>query len=82
MKNLSRRIATVTPSITVALILFTVGLTGLLAFRAFDASRAKRQFAERTLRDYASFAAYHLKTASINRISGRTCESSIPFCAR
>ena len=42
----------------------------MLAYRAFDASRAQRQVAERTLRDYASFAAYQLKNATINRISG------------
>ncbi len=71
MKNLSRRIAAVTPSITVALILFTVGLTGLLAYRAFDASRAQRRLTERTLRDYAGFAAFQLKTASINLIMNR-----------
>lgn len=71
MKNLSRRIAAVTPSITVALILFTVGLTGLLAYRAFEASRAQRRVTEQTLRDYAGFAAFQLKNAMIARISGQ-----------
>lgn len=71
MKNWSRRVAALTPSITVALILFTVGLTGLLAYRAFDASRAQRRLTERTLRDYAGFAAFQLKTATISALSGR-----------
>jgi signal transduction histidine kinase len=71
VKKLSKRIAAVTPSITVALILFAVALTGLLAYRAFEASRAQRQLTERTLRDYAGFAAFQLKNAAISRISGQ-----------
>ena len=71
MKNLTRRVAALTSSFTVALILFTVGLTGMLAYRAFDASRAQRQLTERTLRDYAGFAAFQLKTATISTLSGR-----------
>jgi signal transduction histidine kinase len=71
VKNWSRRVAALAPSITVALILFTVGLTGLLAYRAFDASRAQRQLTERTLRDYAGFAAFQLKTATISTLSSR-----------
>ena len=43
MKKLSQRVAALTPSITVGLVLFAVGLTALLAYRAFDASRAQRQ---------------------------------------
>ena len=58
-------------SITVALILFTVGLTGLLAYRAFDASRSQRMATENTLRDYAGFAAFQLKTMVFSRISGQ-----------
>ena len=69
MKNLSRRFAALTPPITVALILFTVGLTALLAYRAFDASRAQRRLTENTLRDYAGFAAFQLKNATIARIN-------------
>jgi signal transduction histidine kinase len=67
VKKLSRRIARVAPSITVALILFTVGLTALLAFRAFEASRAQRRVTEQTLRDYAGFAAFQLTNATIAR---------------
>jgi signal transduction histidine kinase len=69
VKNFSRRVAALTPSITVALILFTVALTGLLAYRAFDASRAQQRATEGTLRDYAGFAAFQLKNSVINRIS-------------
>ena len=71
MKQSLRRVAAFAPSITVALVLFTVGLTGLLAYRAFDASRAQRQLTERTLRDYAGFAAFQLKIATINGMMGR-----------
>ena len=71
MKNWSRRIAALTPSITVALILFAVGLTGLLAYRAFDASRAQRRVSEQTLRDYAGFAAFQLKNAAMPRVTGQ-----------
>jgi signal transduction histidine kinase len=71
VKNFSRRAAAFASSTTLVLILFTVGLTGLLAYRAFDASRAQRQATENTLRDYAGFAAFQLKTAVINRINGQ-----------
>jgi signal transduction histidine kinase len=67
VKNFSRRVAALTPSITAALVLFTVGLTGLLAYRALDASRAQRRLVERTLRDYAGFAAFQLKNATYGR---------------
>lgn len=71
MKKLSQRVAALTPSLTVGLILFAVGLTGLLAYRAFDASRAHRQMTEQTLREYAGFAAFQLKNATINRMTGQ-----------
>ena len=71
MKKLSQRVAAHTPSITVGLILFAVALTALLAYRAFDASRAQRQLTEHTLREYAGFAAFQLKHATIGRISGQ-----------
>ncbi|HEX6643493.1 MAG TPA: HAMP domain-containing sensor histidine kinase [Gemmatimonadales bacterium] len=64
MKKLSTRIAALAPSITAALILFAVGLTALLAYRAVDASRAQQQMTERTLREYAGFAAYQLRNAA------------------
>ena len=71
MKKLSQRVPALTPSITVGLILFAVGLTGLLAYRAFDASRAQRQMSEQTLREYAGFAAFQLKNATIIRVMGQ-----------
>jgi signal transduction histidine kinase len=71
MKKLSQRVAALTPSITVALILFTVGLTALLAYRAFDASRAQQRLTEQTLRDYAGFAAFQLKLATFARIAAQ-----------
>ena len=52
VKKLSQRMAALTPSITVGLILFAVGLTALLAYSAFDASRAQQQTIEHTLREY------------------------------
>jgi signal transduction histidine kinase len=70
VKNLSRRIAAIAPSLTVALILFTVGLTGLLAYRAFDASRGQERLIERTMSDYSGIAASQMKNAVMSRISG------------
>jgi signal transduction histidine kinase len=71
VKNFSRRIAALTPPITVGLILFAIGLTALLAYRALDASRAQRQMTEQTLREYAGFAAFQLKNATSVRIAGQ-----------
>ncbi len=71
VKKLSQRVATLTPSITVGLILFAIGLTALLAYRAFDASRAQRQMSEQTLREYAGFAAFQLKNATMVRVTGQ-----------
>lgn len=64
MKKLLQRVAGLTPSITAGLILFAVGLTALLAYRAFDASRAQEQVVEHTLQDYAGFAAFQIKNAA------------------
>ena len=71
VKKLSQRVAALTPSITAGLILFAVGLTALLAYRAFDASRAQQQMTERTLREYAGFAAYQLKNSAGARMMGQ-----------
>jgi signal transduction histidine kinase len=76
VKKLSQRVAGATPSITVGLILFAVGLTALLAYRAFDASRAQQQMTEHTLRDYAGFAAFQLKNATMARITGQHRQAS------
>ena len=72
MKKLSQRVAAVTPSITVGLILFTVGLTAFLAYRAFEASRAQKQVIENTLRDYAGFAAFQLTNMTMSGVTGRS----------
>lgn len=72
MKKLSNRVAGLAPSITAGLILFTVALMGLLAYRAFDASRAQQQTIEHTLQDYAGFAAFQLKNATMNRLNGQS----------
>ena len=71
VKKLSQRVARLTPSITAGLIFFAVGLTALLAYRAFDASRTQQQLTEHTLRDYAGFAAFQLKNATIARMMGQ-----------
>src|SRR6478672_7361984 len=71
VKKLSQRVAALTPSITAGLILLAVGLTALLAYRAFDASRAQRRLSEGTLREYAGFAAFQLKNATVNRLTGQ-----------
>jgi signal transduction histidine kinase len=72
VNRLSQRVARLTPSITAGLIFLAVGLTGLLAYRAFDASRAQKHAVENTLRDYAGFAAFQLKIATINRVMGQS----------
>jgi signal transduction histidine kinase len=71
LRQLSQRLSAVAPSITVGLILFCVALTALLGYRAFEASRAQRELAENTLRDYASFAAFQLKYTASSRIAGQ-----------
>ncbi|HEU4564877.1 MAG TPA: histidine kinase dimerization/phospho-acceptor domain-containing protein, partial [Gemmatimonadaceae bacterium] len=42
----------------VAILLLTVALAGFLAYEAWDAARSHRATAERTIRDYANFAAW------------------------
>lgn len=71
VKKFSERVAALAPTITAGLILFAVGLTALLAYRAYDASRAQQQATEGTLREYAGFAAFQLKNAVIARIAGQ-----------
>jgi signal transduction histidine kinase len=71
VKKWSQRVVGLTPSITAGLILFAVALTALLAYRAFDASRAQQQVVEHTMRDYAGFAAFQLKNAMTFRIQAQ-----------
>ena len=75
MKKLSQRVAALTPSITVGLIFFAAGLTALLAYRAYEASRAQQQTTERTLLEYAGFAAFQLKNATLARVTGQHRQS-------
>ena len=75
MKKLSHRVASLTPSITVGLILFAAGLTAWLAYRAFEASRAQQETSEFTLREYAAFAAFQLKNATLARVGGQHRQS-------
>jgi signal transduction histidine kinase len=79
VRNLSQRVARLTPSINSALVLFAVGLTALLAYRAFDASRAQRQVVEYTLRDYAGFAAFQLKNATSLRFAVQHRQAAEPI---
>jgi signal transduction histidine kinase len=71
VKKWSQRVAGLTSSITAGLIFFAVALTALLAYRAFDASRAQQQLITNTLRDYAGFAAFQIKNATFSRIGGQ-----------
>lgn len=61
----------ITPSIMIGLVCLAVGLTGLLAYRAVEASRAQHELTERTLREYAGFAAFQLKGAAMARMMGQ-----------
>src|SRR5919202_78524 len=45
-------------ALAVGLLLLALGLTAVLAYQAQVAARSHRRTAERTLRDYASFAAW------------------------
>lgn len=71
MKKWLQRVITLTASITVGLVCFAVALTAMLAYRAFEASRAHRQISEQTLREYAGFAAFQLTNATTARIIGQ-----------
>lgn len=55
----------------IGLVCFAVGLTALLAYRAVEASRAQHELTERTLREYAGFAAFQLKSATMARMMGQ-----------
>lgn len=78
MKHLSPRARALTSSITAGLVVFAVALTALLAYRAFEASRSQQLLTERTLRDYAGFAAFQLKSATIARMTSRNFQALDP----
>ena len=71
MNKWSQRAAGLTSSITAGLIFIAVALTALLAYRAFEASRAQKATVENTLRDYAGFAAFQVKNFTYGRIAGQ-----------
>ena len=56
------------PQLNLLLLLSAVALTGVLAYRAHVAARGHRETAEQTLREYAAFAAFQLKNATLNRL--------------
>src|SRR5437016_1745675 len=49
---------------TVAILLLTVGLAGVLTYEAWDSARSHRATAEGALRDYASFAAWEFSLSA------------------
>jgi signal transduction histidine kinase len=63
--------ARLAPRLNLLLLLSAVGLTGVLGvltYRAHQAARAQRATAEQTLREYAAFAAFQLKNATLGRM--------------
>lgn len=67
----SRMLARVAPWANVGLLLLAVTVTALLAYRAHQAASAHRSTAEQTLREYAAFAAFQLKNATVNVVSSQ-----------
>lgn len=61
----SRTLARVAPWANVGLLLLAVIVTALLAWRAHQAASAHRSVAEQTLREYAAFAAFEIKNATL-----------------
>ena len=61
----STTLARVAPWANVGLLLLAVIVTALLAYRAHQAASAHRSTAEQTLREYAAFAAFQLKNATL-----------------
>ena len=56
------------PQLNLLLLLSAVALTGMLAYRAHQAARGHRATAEQTLREYAAFAAFQVKSATFTRM--------------
>ena len=70
MPRLPKRstLARVAPWANAGLLLLAVIVTALLAFRAHQAATAHRSTAEQTLREYAAFAAFELKNATLGQL--------------
>ncbi|HVE80028.1 MAG TPA: HAMP domain-containing sensor histidine kinase [Gemmatimonadaceae bacterium] len=69
-------------TITVALLALAVVLTAVLAYQAQDAARSHRRVAERTLRDYASFASWQFEQHARMRLLTTMVSSFIERVAR
>lgn len=54
-----------------AILLLAVALAGVLTYEAWDAARSHRATAERTLRDYASFAAWEFSVSAKEHLTRR-----------
>ena len=67
----SPTLARVAPWANVALLLLAVIVTALLAWRAHEAASAHRSTAEQTLREYAAFAAFELRNATLSAVNGQ-----------
>jgi signal transduction histidine kinase len=65
----SKTLARVAPWANVGLLLLAVVVTALLAYRAHQAASAHRSTAEQALREYAAFAAFELKNATLNTVN-------------
>jgi signal transduction histidine kinase len=64
-------LARVAPWANVGLLLLAVIVTALLAWRAHQAASAHRSTAEQALREYAAFAAFELRNATLNALNGQ-----------
>ena len=62
------RLSRLGPQLNLVLLLSAVALTAVLAWRAHQAALGHRANAEQTLREYAAFAAFQLKNATLNRM--------------
>ena len=67
----SSMLARLAPWANVGLLLLAVIVTALLAWSAHEAASAHRTTAEQTLREYAAFASFELRNASLSAVSGQ-----------
>lgn len=69
-------------TLVVALLVPTLILTGVLAHQAYDAARSHRAVAERTLHDYAAFAAWELSSALRRDLQAKVIKDGLELAAR
>jgi len=67
----STTLARIAPWANVGLLLVAVVVTALLAWRAYEAASAHRSTAEQTLREYAAFAAFEVRNATLDLVGTR-----------